>query len=74
MSTTTPSTKRRKVSKDDAEAPKLKSKDKAEKPQRQPSPSPSASEDDNESAAEDVQEVQQDGEQGPQKTFKDLVR
>ncbi|KAJ9139253.1 DEAD-domain-containing protein [Coniochaeta hoffmannii] len=72
MSTTTPSTKRRKVSKDDAEAPKLKSKDKAEKPQRQPSPSPSASEDDNESAAEDVQEVQQDGEQGPQKTFKDL--
>ena len=73
MATTIPGTKRRKISKEAAEVPKSKSTAKAERPQRQPSTSPSVSEDDNESAAEDGQDTQQDGEEGPQKTFKDLV-
>lgn len=75
MSTTTSTTKRRKISKDVVEAPKLKSKSRVAKqqPEPEPSPSPAASEDEDESAAEDIVEAQQDEAVAPQKTFKDLV-
>ena len=80
MSSSVSSTKRRKISKDVTEAPKLKSKSKSQPKPRQPSPSPSPSaqpDDEGNSedeAAVDVPEPKHDEGDAPKKTFKDLVR